>query len=137
MESVPTNVPEYNVVIKANKIPTGEHCGRYNDRFTSEVAVVNAGQQIDERDIVLRSRDENLHKISELLRTYDSLQYPLMFCRVEDGYSIDIPQINPVTREPVQKKFSYMNCYFYHNCKPLLRYSKLLNPYVVDQYAKI
>ena len=32
-----------------------------------------------------------------------------MFCRGEDGYSIDILQVNPVTREPVQKNVSYMN----------------------------
>ena len=72
MESVPPDVPDYNLVIHANKIPTGEHRGRYNAPSTSEVAVVVAGQQFDKRDIVLRSRNENLHKISELLRSYDS-----------------------------------------------------------------
>ena len=110
MESVPPDVPDYNVVIHANKIPTGEHRGRYNGLSTSEVAVVNAGQQFNKQDIVLRSRDENLHKISELHHSYDSLQYPLTFCRGEGGYSIDIPQ---VTREPVQNKVSCMNNYCY------------------------
>lgn len=41
-----------------------------------EVAVVIAGKQFDKGDIVLRSRDKNLNKISELDRSYDSLQYP-------------------------------------------------------------
>jgi hypothetical protein len=31
--SVPPDVPDYNVVIHANKIPTGEHRGRYNTPF--------------------------------------------------------------------------------------------------------
>ena len=78
MESVPPDVPDYNVVIHTNKLPTGEHRGQYNDTSTSEVAVVIAVQQFDKQDIVLRSCNKNLHKISELHRSYDSLQYPLM-----------------------------------------------------------
>jgi hypothetical protein len=66
-----------------------------------------------------------------------------MFCRGEDGYSIDIPQVNPVTRDPVQKKVSCMNYYCYrimeryNHSNALLMYGMLLNQYVVDQYAKI
>ncbi|XP_045456894.1 uncharacterized protein LOC123666920 [Melitaea cinxia] len=143
MESISLDVPDYNVVIHASRVPDGEHRGRYNAPSTSEVAVVIAGQQFDKRDIVLRSRDENLHKISELHRSYDSLQYPLMFCRGEDGYTIDIPQVNPSTGDRVQKKVSCMNYYCYrlmerHNhYNVLLRYGMLLNQYVVDQYAKL
>ncbi|XP_045456269.1 uncharacterized protein LOC123666107 [Melitaea cinxia] len=142
MESISLDVPDYNVVIHASRVPDGEHRGRYNAPSTSEVAVV-AGQQFDKRDIVLRSRDENLHKISELHHSYDSLQYPLMFCRGEDGYTIDIPQVNPSTGDRVQKKVSCMNYYCYrlmerHNhYNVLLRYGMLLNQYVVDQYAKL
>ncbi|XP_045456077.1 uncharacterized protein LOC123665891 [Melitaea cinxia] len=143
MESISLDVPDYNVVIHASRVPDGEHRGRYNAPSTSEVAVVIAGQQFHKRDIVLRSRDENLHKISELHRSYDSLQYPLMFCRGEDGYTIDIPQVNPSTGDRVQKKVSCMNYYCYrlmerHNhYNVLLRYGMLLNQYVVDQYAKL
>ena len=111
METAPPDVPDCNVEIHANKIVTGEHRGRYNAPSTSEVAVVIARHQFDKRDRVLRSRDENLQKILELYRSYDSLQYPLMIFRGEDGYSIDIPQVNTVTREPVQNKFSYINYY--------------------------
>ena len=108
MESVPPDVPDYSVVIHANKIPTGEHSGRYNDPSTTEVAVVIVGQKFDNRHNVQPSRDENPHKISELRRSYDRLQYPLTFYRGKDGYSIDIPQVNPATRESVKNKFSYM-----------------------------
>ena len=75
IESIPPDVPDYNVLIHANKIPTSEHSGWYNAPSTSEVAVVTAGQQFDKWDIVQWSRNENLHKIMELNRSCDSLQY--------------------------------------------------------------
>ncbi|XP_060881727.1 uncharacterized protein LOC132953221 [Metopolophium dirhodum] len=143
IESVPSNVTDYKLVIHSNKVPIGEHRGRYNAPSTSEVAVIITGQQFDKRDIVLRCRDDNLQIISELHRSYDSLQYPLMFPYGEDGYSIDIPQVDPVTRVPTQKKVSCMNYYCYrimerqNNSNHLLRYGMLFNQYIVDQYAKI
>lgn len=75
-------------------------------------------------------------------RSYDSLQYPLMFPYGEYGYSINISQVDPVTRVPTQKRVSCMN-YCYHimvrhnNSNHLLRYGILFNQYIVDQYAKI
>ena len=143
IESVPPDVPDYNVVIHASRVPVGEHRGRYNAPTTSEVAVVIAGQQFDRRDIVLRRRDDNLQRISEIHRSYDSLQYPLMLCRGEDGYFIDIPQIDPNTGAKKRKTVSCMSYYCYrimerqHNFNVLLRYGMLLNQYLVDQYAKI
>lgn len=104
IENVSLNVPDFNIVIHANKTPAGEHRGRYNAPSTNEMAVVIAGQQFDKRDIVLSCRDNKLLKISELHRSYDSLQYPLMFCRGEDGYSVDIPQVDSVTGASLEKK---------------------------------
>lgn len=143
IESVPLDTPDFNVVIHANKVPVGEHRGRYNAPSTSEVAVVITGQQFDKRDIVLRSRDDNLQKISELHRSYDSLQYPLMLCRGEDGYAINVSQVDPISGAPLRKTVSCMNYYCYrimtrrNNFNPLLRYGMLTNQYLVDQYAKI
>lgn len=143
IESVPVDTPDFNVVIHADKVPVGEHRGRYNAPSTSEVAVVIAGQQFDKRDIVLRSRDDNLQKISELHRSYDSLQYPLMLCRGEDGYAINVSQVDAITGAPLRKTVSCMNYYCYrimtrrNNFNPLIRYGVLTNQYLVDQYAKI
>lgn len=39
MESVPPDVLNYNLVINANNVPTGEHRGRYNAPSTSEVVL--------------------------------------------------------------------------------------------------
>lgn len=47
IENVPPNFPDYNIVIHASRVPTGEHQGRYNAPSTSEVAVVISGQQFN------------------------------------------------------------------------------------------
>lgn len=143
IECVPPKVPDYNIVIHASGVQTGEHRGRYNAPSKSEVAIVISGQQFNKRDIVLCSRDDNLKKISEIYRSYDSLKYLLILCRGEDGYSINIHQIDPNTRVPLQKTVSCMNYYCYrimerqNNFNMLLRYGMLLNQYLVDQYSKI
>lgn len=143
IESIPSNVTDYKLVIHSKKVPNSEHRGRYNAPSTSEVAVIITGQQFDKREIVLRCRDDNLQIISELHRSYDSLQYSLIFPYGEDGYSIDIPQVDPVTRVPTPKKVSCMNYYCYrimerqNNSNHLLRYGMLFNQYIVDHNAKI
>lgn len=95
--------------------------------------MVIAGQQFDKRDIALHSRDNNLQKILELHRSYDSLQYPLMLCRGEDGYSINVSQVDPISDGSLRKTVSCMNYYFHrimtrrNNFNPLLRYRMLTN----------
>jgi len=37
-------------------------------------------------------------KINYLHRSYDDLQYPLLFPHEEDGYSIDIPKVDPLSK---------------------------------------
>lgn len=46
-------------------------------------------QEHGKRDIFIRLKDSTIHKISETNKTYDALQYPIMFLYGEDGYSID------------------------------------------------
>lgn len=143
IESVPQNAPNFNIVIHADKVPAGEHRGRYNAPSTSEVAVIISDQQFDRRDIVIRSRDNNLQRISEIHRSYDALQYPLILCRGEDGYSINIPQVNPNDGSRLQKTVSCMNYYAHlimtrqNSFNTILRFGMLTNQYLVDMYAKI
>ena len=61
-----------------------EHRCYYNAPTTNEVAVVN--QECDKRDMVIRTRHNRLHRTAETQLAYDALQYPLMFCRRENGY---------------------------------------------------
>lgn len=132
------------IVIQANKKPAGEHPGRYNAPTTNEVAVVLVDQQIGEkRDIILTTKSGGLRRIHETHRSYDSLQYPLMFCYGEDGYAVNIPSVDPITREPRTKTVSSTDFYAYrmmdrlNQVNYLLYYRSLLNQFLVDMWAKI
>lgn len=88
---------DHKIVIRADKTPAGEHPGRYNAPTVDEVAIIIVGEQFEKRDIVLCRRNKNLQRVSETHRFYDALQYPLLFCRGEEGYHLNIMQINPAT----------------------------------------
>lgn len=95
LENMPTD--NHQIVIRADKRPTGSHERQYNAPTIDEIAVVIVGEHVESRDIVLRRRNEGqLQRVNETHRSYDALQYPLMFCRGEDGYHIQIKMINPI-----------------------------------------
>ena len=75
------NMPsdDFNVIIRADRTPSGEHERRFNAPTTNEVAVLIAGQEFQRRDIILKKRDSTLRRVSETHRSYDALQYPLIF----------------------------------------------------------
>ena len=54
--------------------------------------VVIIGENLQSRDIVPHRRD-----VYETHRSYDALQYPLIFWQGEDGYHINIKIVNEVT----------------------------------------
>jgi len=88
---------DFKLIIHADE-PSNEHRGRYNAPIVDEVAVL----LIDEdykgpRDIVLNARDGRLQRVSEIHRSYDPLQYPLLFPFGNDGYCVNIPQQNTVS----------------------------------------
>ena len=93
---------------------------------------------------MLTRRDgRQLQQISETHRSYDTLQYPLMFWQGEDGYYFNIKMINPLNDEETTKKVSSMN-YYAHRLmirqnadNYLLRFCRLFQQYCVDMYVKI
>lgn len=87
----------YKIVIKADKTPAGQHARRFNAPTIDEVAVVVVGENLESRDIVLHRRNDRLQRINETHRSYDALQYPIIFCQGEDGYDFSIKMINPIT----------------------------------------
>ena len=89
--------PEFKLVILADKTPQGEHERRFNAPTTAEVAVIMAGEQHAARDIVLEERSGTTKRISNTHRSYDALQYPLIFWQGEDGYHFQLRQRNPAT----------------------------------------
>ncbi|GBP60481.1 hypothetical protein EVAR_37517_1 [Eumeta japonica] len=95
------------------------------------------------RDIVLRSRDNKLMRISETHHSHDALQYPLMFCYGEDGYHINVFKYDETTKLALDKTVSASEFYSFRIIERegevcyLLRFRNLLNQFLVDMYAKI
>lgn len=134
----------FQIIINADRIPANEHAGRFNAPSTNEVAILIVGQEFNNRDIVIEARNNRLQRVSELNRSYDPLQYPLIFPFGEDGYCINIPQFDPKNQaENPKKSVSAMKFYSYRlMIRPELLnqihlFRQLTNQYWVDMYAKI
>lgn len=95
LERMPSD--NHKIVIRADKTPVGQHARQFNAPTIDEVAIVIAGQQFQSRDIVLHRRSEQLDRVSELHRSYDALQYPLLFWKGDDGYHINMKLTDPAT----------------------------------------
>ena len=107
--------PNVKIIIDANKRPEGVHRGRLNVPAVQEVAAIIAGGEFGgKRDIILETRDARLKRISETHRSYDALQYPLLLPYGDDGYSIDIKQVDPETKQQLDKTVSCRKFYAYH-----------------------
>ncbi|XP_018494588.1 uncharacterized protein LOC108864106 [Galendromus occidentalis] len=141
LELMPTD--EYVIGIKADKVPVGEHRGRYNAPSIDEVAIVIVGEHFESRDIVLHRESGVLKRVSETHRSYDALQYPIIFWQGEDGYHFNIRMREPFSDIETEKKVSAMNYYSYRlmmrddRDNHILRCRQLFHQYVVDMYAKI
>ena len=92
------------IQIHASKTPQGEHQRRYNAPVSDDVGIVIVGDHFRTRDILLHIRSDAVQRISETHRSYDALQYPLLFCRGEDGYDIALPQIDPHMKQKTDPK---------------------------------
>lgn len=95
LDRMPTD--NHKIVIRADKTPSGEHARRFNAPTIDEVAIVIVGDEFQSRDIILHRRDAQLQRVSELHRSYDALQYPLLHWKGDDGYHINIPMVDPQT----------------------------------------
>lgn len=132
-------IRNFKLVIHADQVPVDQHRGRYNAPTANEVAVLIVDEEKGPRDIVLRTQDGQLQRVSELHRSYDALQYPLLHFLGEDGYSINIPLQNNANNKTV----SCMQFYAYRfmireNHEVILHYFKnLFNQYAVDMGAKM
>lgn len=69
----------HNIVSQADKTPAGEHKRRFNFPTIDKVTIVIVGESLKFRDIVLYHRNNDLKRVPETHRTYDTLQYPLIF----------------------------------------------------------
>ncbi|EPB66767.1 hypothetical protein ANCCEY_14141 [Ancylostoma ceylanicum] len=139
LERMPTD--EYKVVIRADKRPTGEHERRFNAPTVNEVVIV--GEDCDRRDIIIQKRNDSLQRISETHRSYDALQYPVIFWEGEDGYHFNLKQTDPRTGSSTSKKISAKDFYASRimirdtESNHLLKCRQLLHQFIVDMYAKV
>jgi hypothetical protein len=135
--------PDVNLIIFADKTPVGHHERKFNAPMTSEVAVIMAGQEHGTRDIVLELRNNTIKKIADTNRSYDALQYPILFWKGEDGYHFEMYQSNPHNGMLSRKKISAMDFYSFRimvrseSFNILLRARDLFHQFIVDMYAKI
>lgn len=91
------------IVINPDKTPAGEHIRRFNAPVADDVAGIMVGDRTGAREIVIRRRNNNLQFIADTHRSYDALQYPLIFWKGQDGYRINIK------RDPVSGTSLIMN----------------------------
>lgn len=97
-------MPNYKVVIRADKTPLGEHKGRFNAPISDDIVVVMTGTEFEGRDIIIEQRNKVLQRVTETHQFYDALQYPIILWNGDEGYHFNIMQRNPVTGEPLSKK---------------------------------
>ncbi|KAE9523332.1 hypothetical protein AGLY_016280 [Aphis glycines] len=135
-------VKQFKTTIARRKL-NNAHVGRFNAPTQNEIALIIGSQKFENKDIVLQSHDNKLQCISEIHRAYDALQYPLMFCHGEDGYSINIPLCNPTTKLPLEKKVSAASFYAYRimirqgEVNHILYFRSFFSQFLIDIFAKI
>ncbi|CAF4944016.1 unnamed protein product [Pieris macdunnoughi] len=131
------------IVINPDKTPAGEHIRRFNAPVVDDVAGIMVGDCTGAREIVVRRRSNNLQFIADTHRSYDALQYPLMFWKGQDGYCINIKQRDPVSGAETNKNVSSKDYYAYRlmirrgRDNVILRCRELCQQFMVDMYAKI
>ncbi|XP_014759581.2 uncharacterized protein LOC26515330 [Drosophila ananassae] len=101
------------IVINPDKTPAGEHIRRFNAPVVDDVAGIMVGDCTAAREIVIRRRNNNLQFISDTHRSYDALQYPLIFWKGQDGYCINIKQRDTVSGAETNKNVSSKDYYAY------------------------
>ena len=130
---------DFKLVIDSEKRPAGEHSRRFNAPEVNEVGIIMSGDPESKRDIVLKKRDSTIKYINECHRSYDPLQYPLLFPTGEDGYRFGIPLSNRERNKTVTclEFYSYHFMFREENFNLLHRSCDLFNQFAVDMFAKI
>ena len=135
-----TDADSRKIVILEEKRPAGQHARRYNAQNAPEVAILMDDEPANNRDIVIKLRNGNLRRISELHPSYDPMQYPIAFPHGTDGYNIYLKGRAAGGRGP-GRKITQMQYYSYHiqvrDGNYLLKLGRLFQYILVDSYCKI
>ena len=127
-----------NIVLHHKKSlkPSDAHCRSYNLPTSSEVAALVSGDAAGDRDLILSARDGSLKRISIYHRSYDPLQYVLMFPHGDDGWELDMYSNS-------NRKISGMDFYSYRlqirkgHFNIIMKSRRLMQTYSVDQWCKV
>ncbi|GFU25608.1 helitron_like_N domain-containing protein [Trichonephila clavipes] len=127
---------DYRIKI-SGKAPLKEDKCRFNAPSVSEEAIMIAGELGDCRDIVLYSRSCSqilLQRIQDTRRSYDTLPYLLLFVIGEDGYDLNIKDLN---KDTSNNYYTYRMMQRLNEFNTLLRFPRLFQQYIIHMYAKV
>ena len=80
----------HKIVISTDKTPTAEHVRRFNAPTINEVGIVMVSDQFLPPNIILYRRNNQLTRIDETYRCYNTPQYPIIFWDGADSYHFNI-----------------------------------------------
>ncbi|CAE1327932.1 unnamed protein product [Acanthosepion pharaonis] len=129
------SLPSFSVVIDADRRPHSEHERRFNAPVYNEIAAVIHGEEHNSRDTVIRYRGGGLRHISGTHRSYDCLQYPLLFPYGSDGYHFKI-QICRASSDSMSTSKT-VSCRAYYAYMFMVREGQLFLQFAVDMAAKM
>ena len=86
------------IVLRKSKVQNVNFLWRvlYNSPVSDEIPVLMPNDNMSNRDVVLHYRDGGLRHISELHRSYDPLQYPLLFPHGTNGWYVNLKLQNDI-----------------------------------------
>lgn len=85
------------VVINPDNTLSGEYVRRFNASVVDDVGGIMVGDLTTIPKIVIGKRNNNLEFIDDTHRSYDALQYQLIFWKGQDGCHINIKKRDPAT----------------------------------------
>jgi hypothetical protein len=130
----------WSMIIKES---SGNDRRRYNRPAASEIAAIFPGEPVEAsyRDIVLRQNDGGLRRINELNGAYDPLHYVLLHPTGDFGFQLGIPFAEgAMTKRTGISPADFYSFRLMHRegeMNLILNSGRLLQQYLVDQYAKI
>ena len=90
------------------------------------------GEQCCNRDIILQHKEEGMQRINELHRSYDALQYPLIFWKGQDGYNILLKHRDNITKLTSREMYCYYIMIRINSINYIHQFRELLNQFIVD-----
>ena len=137
--------PEIFISLHADRRPdSNTHHGRLGlPTINSEVAILlpNEADQASKREVVASYRHPNsgsgLKMLDQTHRSYDPLQYPLLFPKGTDGWHLNIPASGRVQNVTIKEYLTFKCMARNGVLNPIHLSNKLGQQFVVDQYCKM